>query len=152
MPIIKNVKLILKDKYKNQKALAIDYGEKRFGTAISDQLGIIANGFKIIERNNIESDLKHLLTIIQNEQINFIVFGLPKSLDNKATITSQRAKSFANLLNQNLAIDIFFWDERFSSRSAEKIAYQSKEFKNKHDDNIAAAIILQNFLDFKNKG
>lgn len=152
MPIIKNVKLIFKDKYKNQKALAIDYGEKRFGTAISDQLGIIANGFKIIERNNIESDLNHLLTIIQKEQINFIVFGLPKSLDNKATITSQRAKSFANLLNQNLDIDIFFWDERFSSRSAEKIAYKAKEFKNKHDDKIAAAIILQNFLDFKNKG
>lgn len=152
MPIIKNVKLIFKDKYKNQKALAIDYGEKRFGTAISDQLGIIANGFKIIERNNIESDLNHLLTIIQKEQINFIVFGLPKSLDNKATITSQRAKSFANLLNQDLDIDIFFWDERFSSRSAEKIAYKAKEFKNKHDDKIAAAIILQNFLDFKNKG
>ena len=110
----------------------------------------LANSFKIIERSNIENDLKDLLTIIQNEKIKFLVFGLPKSLDNKATITSQRAKSFANFLNQNSNIDIFFWDERFSSKSAEKIAYKTKEFKNKHDDSLAATIILQNFLDFKN--
>lgn len=150
MPIIKNIRLILDDRYKNKKIMSLDFGVKRFGIAISDMGGVIATPYKNYERNDIKKDLDFLAQIIKKEEVFLVVIGLPKSLDDSFSDTSQKVKSFANLLTQKIDLDIFFWDERFSSKAAERVVEGSKEFKGDKDDKIAATLILQNFLDYKN--
>jgi putative Holliday junction resolvase len=150
MPIIKNVKEIYKDKYHNKRALSVDFGTRVVGLAISDATGLIANSYSNLVWQSQVENIVEIEKIIKKENIFFLVIGLPKSLDSSSNITYQKVKSFANLLNQKLGIDIFFWDERFSSKSAEKLVAKKKEFRKIHDDQIAACIILQNFLDFKN--
>jgi len=149
MPIIKNIHRIKEDAYQNNAILALDFGTKRFGLAISDQSGLIATPLANLERSENDQDIAYLTRLIIENNACAVVMGLPKDFNNQTTTTTQQVKSFANLLSQKIEQNIFFWDERYSSKAAEKIA-EHKEFRNVKDDKIAATLILQGFLDFKN--
>ncbi|MGY8931123.1 MAG: Holliday junction resolvase RuvX [Flavobacteriales bacterium] len=131
------------------KILAIDYGSKRVGVAITDSLKIIATGLSTVSTINIYSFLEE---IIQKEKISHIVIGLPKNLDNSNTDSTYEISVFINKLKQlyaNIVVDSI--DERFTSLMAKKIILSSGVNKKRRRDKalvdqVSATIILQSYL------
>ena len=134
------------------KAVGIDYGTKRVGISISDSSQIIATALCTVENKNIFSFLKDL---IEKEEVDTIVIGEAKNLDNTETDSSKQIYLFIKKLkNQFPKVNIQTIDERFTS----KIAFQSiidsgikkKKRQNKSlIDKVSATIILQDFLSYK---
>ena len=131
------------------KILAIDYGSKRVGVAITDSLKIIATGLSTVSTINIYSFLEE---IIKKEKISHIVIGLPKNLDNSNTDSTYEISVFINKLKQlyaNIVVDSI--DERFTSLMAKKIILSSGVNKKRRRDKalvdqVSATIILQSYL------
>ncbi len=131
------------------KILAIDYGSKRVGVAISDSLKIIATGLLTVSTINIYSFLEE---IIQKEKISHIVIGLPKNLDDSNTDSTYEISVFINKLKQlysNIVVDSI--DERFTSSMAKKTILSSGVSKKRRRDKalvdqVSATIILQSYL------
>jgi len=131
------------------KILAIDYGSKRVGVAITDSLKIIATGLSTVPTNNIYYFLED---IIQKEKISHIVIGLPKNLDNSNTDSTYEISVFINKLKQlysNIVVESI--DERFTSSMAKKTILSSGVNKKRRRDKalvdqVSATIILQSYL------
>ena len=149
--IIKNIKHFKHSKYRNKKILSIDFGEKKLGFAHSDSGQIIATPLKTFYRKGLEFDLVSINNILLSLSAEVVLLGLPLSPEGTFLQSAQKVKSFANVLNDNLDIDVFFWDVRFSTKQAQKILKESgmsgKEADAK-DDMIAASIILESFLEY----
>ena len=136
------------------RILALDYGDKKIGVAISDPMQIIAKPFKTLNNTTNKNILLELNEIISEYDINKIIVGLPITLKNKYSIQTEKVSAFIEFLKENLSIYVDSYDERLSS----KIAIQSlikqgiKTGHNKREiDKTAAAIFLQNYLDDKSK-
>jgi putative Holliday junction resolvase len=131
--------------------LAIDYGDKRTGLAICDPAETIASPLAVIEG---QKDLtKKIAEVVRTENVEAIVLGLPLNMDDSQGFQAKKVLQFADRLKKLLDIPIHFQDERLSSFSAEqKLA--SAEFtrgkKKKRLDAVAAAQILEAFLEQKN--
>jgi putative holliday junction resolvase len=131
------------------KILAIDYGSKRVGVAITDSLKIIASGLATVSTNKIYSFLEE---VIDKEMISHIVIGLPKNLDNSNTDSTYEINVFINKLKQlypDIIIDSI--DERFTSSMAKKAILSSGVNKKRRRDKalvdqVSATIILQSYL------
>ena len=137
-----------------KRILALDYGDKKIGVAISDPMQIIAKPFKTLNNTTNKNILLDLNEIISEYDINKIIVGLPITLKNKYSIQTEKVSTFIEFLKENLSIYVDSYDERLSS----KIAIQSlvkqgiKTGHNKREiDKTAAAIFLQNSLDDKSK-
>ena len=137
-----------------KRILALDYGDKKIGVAISDPMQIIAKPFKTLNNTTNKNILLDLNEIISEYDINKIIVGLPITLKNKYSIQTEKVSTFIEFLKENLSIYVDSYDERLSS----KIAIQSlikqgiKTGHNKREiDKTAAAIFLQNYLDDKSK-
>ncbi len=133
--------------------LGIDFGTKRLGLAVSDEMGIIAGKYDTIERKGLHQDVETLRTIVEKEGIRGIVIGFPRNMDGSSGETARKVETFIAGLKACLAIPIEKWDERLSSVSAEKTLIQGdmrRKKRKKVIDQIAAVIILQNFLDHQN--
>ena len=137
-----------------KRILALDYGDKKIGVAISDPMQIIAKPFKTLNNTTNKNILLELNEIISEYDINKIIVGLPITLKNKYSIQTDKVNIFIEFLKENLSIHVDSYDERLSS----KIAIQSlvkqgiKTGHNKREiDKTAAAIFLQNYLDDKSK-
>ncbi len=131
------------------RILGIDYGEKRIGVAVSDPLGIIAQGIAVI--GNIEELAK---IIGQYEKIDEIVVGLPKRMSGEIGIQAQKVLEFVERLKVAYPIPVSTWDERLTTAAAERTlisAGLSREKRKKVIDRSAAAYILQSYLDCKKK-
>ena len=130
--------------------LAIDYGTKRTGLAICDPTELIASPLEVIKDRN---DLpEYIAKVALQEQVEAIVVGLPLNMDDTEGPQAKRVRDFATLLSQRTPLEILFHDERLSSFDAEsKMAahYTRKQKKNRLDA-VAAASILQSFIDVKN--
>ena len=136
------------------RILALDYGDKKIGVAISDPMQIIAKPFKTLDNTTSKNVLLELNQIISKYDVEKVVVGLPITLKNKYSIQTDKVVDFINFLKSNVSIYVDSYDERLSS----KIAIQSlikqgvKTGHNKKEiDKTAAAIFLQNYLDDKNK-
>ena len=100
--------------------LGIDYGSKRMGLAVSDLLLTIATSYKILYRKDISADLEELKKIIKEKEIGAIVMGLPLQMDGTEGEIAKEVKNFAKLLEENLLLPVFLWDERLTSSAVEK--------------------------------
>ena len=132
------------------RILAIDYGDKKVGLALSDPMKIIAKPYKTIINESKESLLNDINQIIQLKDINKIVVGLPKTLKNTYSEQTHKTKEFIDFITDSLDINIIVVDERLSSIEAKKslIRQGIKTGHNKKDiDMTAAALFLQNYLD-----
>ena len=132
------------------RILAIDYGEKKIGLALSDPLKIIAKPFKTIENSSIKKLLVDLEIIINEKNIDKIVVGLPITLKNSYSEQTNKVVEFIKILKDKLKIKIIVVDERLSSIEAKKslILQGIKTGHNKKDiDMTAAAIFLQSYLN-----
>jgi len=134
------------------RLLAIDYGKKRTGIAVSDPLQIIANGLTTVKTSEIFDFLSNYL---QKEEVSAIVVGLPKQMSGEMSENMQRVEVFVNKLKQIYSsIPIEYFDERFSSKMAHQAmidgGLKKKDRQNKAlVDEISATIILQGYMESK---
>lgn len=130
------------------RILGIDYGEKRVGVAISDPLGIIASPLLVIEHKDDDSlVIEELLIIIETNNITRLVIGLPLNMNGSLGFQAQRICEFVDELKKYTQVAINFEDERESSKQVKEIMKTIKS-KNNIIDDRAAAVILQNYLDY----
>ena len=133
-----------------KRVLALDYGDKNIGVAVSDPMEIIAKPLTVINNINYKHILHEVEILINDYNIKKIVVGLPLTLKNKKSIQTEKVLDFVEKFKIDIMIPITTYDERLTS----KIAIQSlimqgiKTGHNKKDiDKTAAAIFLQNYLD-----
>ena len=130
------------------RILAIDYGEKRVGIALSDPLRIISKPFCVLENN--ENLFVDINKIISEQQVEKIVLGIPYNLKGEDSHKTIEVKQFGEELKGKISLPIIFWDERYSTveanESLEKMGYSVMEAR-KVVDKVAASIILKNFLE-----
>ena len=134
-----------------KRIIAFDYGTNRIGVAISDPLQITAQPHGVIEVKNTDTIPDNVKMIIQEMDIEKAIVGLPLHMSGAESELAKKARHFAQMLEQEFNIPVQLWDERLSSRSADRVMLESnmrRDKRKKHRDTLAAVIILQNYLDF----
>jgi len=132
------------------RSSGLDVGDKRIGIAMSDPLGILASPFTVLEHTDYDSDAEAILKIVKDNGVENIVVGLPQSLSGAIGAQAQKVQAFIEILKQKTSIPIIFRDERLSTVSAKRMVQESANKKSKKKveyDAIAAAVILQGYLD-----
>lgn len=135
------------------KYLGLDLGEKTLGVALSES-GIIAHNLTTIRFKPLDySDaVNQLKVLVDQYKITQIVLGLPKHMNNDIGIKGQTSIEFKRLIEEKLNVDVILWDERLSTKSALKIlSDKNKKYDKQRQlkDEVAAQVILQNYLDAK---
>jgi putative Holliday junction resolvase len=129
----------------SNRVLAIDPGERRVGLAVSDPLGITAQGLATFDRRG--GDLvDHIETLAREYEIARIVVGNPVSMSGRESQGSARARELAHELRSRLSLPVELWDERLSSAEAHRVLAGQRADKGSVD-RVAATIILQGYLD-----
>ncbi|MFC1978365.1 Holliday junction resolvase RuvX [Chloroflexota bacterium] len=137
------------------RALGLDVGQKRIGVALSDDEGILASPLTIINATDAEQAIKRISELCDQHQVAHIVVGMPRSLDGTLGTQADIVQQFIDRIAGVVNITIDTWDERLSSVEADRAmlaAGTKKDKKKKLRDAIAAAIILQGYLDRKRSG
>jgi putative holliday junction resolvase len=132
------------------RLLGLDYGEKRIGAAICDELGLTAQGLPTIIRKNKGQDLKMLESLIKNYKVEKIIIGYPVRIDGSEGIQCEKVDRFAALLDTTFSLPVLKWQETLSTKEAEEILINSGiRWKKRKDkvDKLAACLILQGYLD-----
>lgn len=131
-----------------ERLLALDIGERRIGVAISDEMGMIASPLMTVQTSgNVVEEMRNL---IAKYNVARIVVGLPIGLSGREGPQARIVRGVADKLAKSLEIDIVYSDERMSSAVAEQALISQKTRRDKrkqHIDNMAAAVILQGYLD-----
>jgi len=132
------------------RILGLDYGEKRIGVAICDELGLTAQGLPTIVRQNKKHDWNILESLIKNYKVEKIVIGYPVRLDGSEGIQCEKVNRFKSSLEKTFSLPVVKWPETLSTKEAEEILIRSNvrwEKRKKMVDKLAACLILQNYLD-----
>ena len=131
--------------------LSLDVGDKTIGLAMSDLLGMTAQGLETMHRKSIKEDLKYLGEIISAYEVKGIIIGLPKNMNGTEGERCDLVRSFAAKISKAYPnLDLKFWDERLTTVAAEKLLIEadvSRKKRKKVIDKMAAVNILQGFLD-----
>lgn len=133
------------------RLLALDIGEARIGVAVSNPEKTLARSLTVIKRRTKKEDFATIARLVEEMEAEAIVVGYPLSLNGKAGPQARRVESYAKALAQALKIPVYLWDERFSTAEAQKLMIEAghKRKARRHEDAVAAAVILQDFLDSK---
>lgn len=132
--------------------LGIDYGAKRVGVAVSDRIGLIARPLEVVERKHIVS---RVVDLVAEYRIESIVVGIPTALAGHEGKSAAGARELIGELEQNVGVKVEQIDERFTTRMAEEALLESgmrRQDRQSAVDKVAAAIILQSYLDRKRSG
>jgi putative holliday junction resolvase len=132
------------------RALGLDVGERRIGVAVSDPDGTVAVPVTVIERKSEAAALGEITALIRDHDIDRIIVGMPLSLDGSLGKQAQTVQAFAQSLKECTDVPVVDWDERLSTLHAERMMVEAgvKRGKRKRRlDSVAAAIILQGYLD-----
>lgn len=133
-----------------KRYIGIDYGKRRVGVAVSDPTGTIARPLETITIGSTGEAVARIAELVAAEEAVGIVVGLPLNLSGDASELSEDVRRFADKLGAAVSVPIYFEDERLSSRQAEQVLHNhGKKIKGNKGkiDRIAAAVILQTFLD-----
>jgi putative Holliday junction resolvase len=132
------------------RILALDHGSKRIGVAVSDETKTIAQPLEYIPAEPFADFLARLKKIFAEKEIDLVLIGLPRNMDGSFGPAAQKVETFAAALKMAITIPIKLWDERLTSKMANRILIQGKVRRNKRKekvDKMAAAILLQSYLD-----
>lgn len=130
--------------------LALDLGKRRIGLALSDALGITAQGLETLERTNIREDLARLKQIISEQNVSRILIGYPLHMSGREGRQVEHARDFGARLQVATGLPVEFWDERLTTVEAQRVLRQSGisiEKRAKAVDRLAAVILLESYLD-----
>ena len=132
------------------RILGLDIGDSRIGVALSDPQGILASPLTIINREDDSAALKAITDIISQRQVSQVIVGLPRSMDGSIGEQAEKVKAFTQKLSSHTEVPVDFRDERLTTLSAKRLmqAVNTKKTRKKaRHDAIAAALILQGYLD-----
>lgn len=134
------------------RIMGLDIGDKTIGVAVSDIMGLTAQGVTTIKRIGKKKDIESIKKIIEEKQVNKIVSGLPKNMNGTVGPQGEKVQKFCELLKEETNLPIEFWDERLSTVAAERSLIEGnvrRENRKKVIDMLAAVIILQGYLDLQ---
>lgn len=135
------------------RVMGLDYGSKTVGVAISDPLGLTAQGIETIERkeeNKLRRTCARIEALIREYEVEKIVLGLPKHMNNDIGERAEKTLEFRDMLTRRTGLEVIMWDERLTTVEAERTLIESsvrREDRKKYIDKIAAVFILQGYLD-----
>lgn len=135
------------------RLISLDVGDVRIGVAIADESGLIARPLAIIKRDSGKPADK-IADLARTHMTTHVVIGLPKNMDGTEGPQAKKSRNFAARLTQAAPeLRVIFWDERLSTETARELAAatRSRRDRRKHIDDIAAAVILQEYLDESKK-
>ncbi|ASS66279.1 MULTISPECIES: Holliday junction resolvase RuvX [Paenibacillus] len=135
------------------RLMGLDYGDRRIGVALSDPMGWTAQGLEVVQRRD-GSEMQRLAALAAEHEVVGIVVGLPKNMNGSIGPRGEICIAFAEELGQVLNLPVHLWDERLTTVSAERTLIEADVSRKKRKqvvDKMAAALILQNYLDSKMK-
>ena len=137
------------------RIMGLDYGSKTIGVAISDPLGLTAQGIEILRRddeNKRRKSLRRIEELVSEYQVEEIVLGFPKNMNNTIGERAQKSLELKEMLERRCSLPVIMWDERLTTVEANRTLMESgvrRENRSKYVDMIAAVFILQGYLDAK---
>jgi putative Holliday junction resolvase len=137
------------------RILGLDYGSRRIGVALCDELGMTAQGVATLTRKNREADLDTIAELVRRHGIERIVVGFPFRLDGSEGIQCEKINRFIRRLEMRFCLPVIRWDETFSTKEAEELLRRRgvhREKRREVVDRVAASIILQGYLDAVTSG
>ncbi|MFO3718219.1 Holliday junction resolvase RuvX [Anaerococcus sp. ENR1011] len=137
------------------RVMGLDVGDKTIGVALSDPMFLIANPLETIKRKKASLDIDRLVEIINEYDVETIVVGLPKNMNNSIGPQSMKVMSFVDLLKKQTDKEIVYQDERMTTLQSERVLIDMdvrRENRKEHIDKIAASFILQTYLDGRKNG
>ena len=135
------------------RILGLDYGSKTVGVAVSDPLGLTAQKVETIWRkqeNKLRQTLARIKELVDEYQIEQIVLGFPKNMNNTVGERAEKALEFGEMLKKRTGLEVIMWDERLTTVEADRTLIEAgvrRENRKQYLDGIAAVFILQGYLD-----
>lgn len=132
------------------RVLGLDVGSRRIGIAVSDPLGITAQGLETLERKNKRHDFEHLERVIREYEVREIVVGLPLRMSGAEGTQSEKMRAYAEDLKKRFGLPVHLWDERLTSAEANRFLRETElsiEKRGKAVDRMAAVLILQGWME-----
>lgn len=136
------------------RIMGLDYGERRIGVALSDAFGWTAQGAEVIDRKVVKDEVGYIAELAKRNEVEAIVVGLPKNMNGTVGSSGEICMAFAERLKQTLSMPVHLWDERLTTVAAERTLLEADVSRSKRKqviDKMAAAILLQNYLDSRAK-
>jgi putative holliday junction resolvase len=133
--------------------LGLDVGDRAIGAALSDETGVLASGIATVRRVGPRKDLKAIAELVRRHEAGEVVVGLPRRLDGSLGLQAQKVLGFIDDLRPRVGVPVVPWDERFTSVVAERTLIEggvSREQRRTLVDKVAAILILQSYLDYRN--
>lgn len=137
------------------RIMGLDYGSKTIGVAVSDPMGLTAQGVETItreEENKLRKSLRRIEELADQYQVGEIVLGFPKNMNNTIGERAEKALQLKETLERRLGLPVIMWDERLTTVEADRTLIEAgvrRENRKKYVDMIAAVFILQGYLDAK---
>ena len=135
-----------------KRVLGLDVGSKRIGIAISDPLGITAQGLETLQRQNKRLDFEKLAKLAHDYEVAEIVVGLPLRMSGAEGIQAEKMQIFAEELRKRLQLPVHLWDERLSSAEANRLLRETEMSIRRRGqvvDQMAAVLILQSWMEHR---
>ena len=138
---------------RNMRILGLDYGSKTVGVAVSDPLGLTAQKVETIWRkqeNKLRQTLARIEELIAEYEVEKIVLGFPKNMNNTVGERAEKALEFGEMLKKRTGLEVIMWDERLTTVEADRTLIEAgvrRENRKQYLDGIAAVFILQGYLD-----
>lgn len=137
-----------------KRALGLDVGDKTLGVAVSDELALTAQGVEVRQRTSASRDADYIKDLVGRYDVDVIVVGLPKNMDGSIGPQAQKTMAFAEQLRHQCAVPVIEWDERLTTRQAERVLLEadaSRRRRKQVRDKLAAQLILQAYLDWRSR-
>lgn len=135
------------------RIMGLDFGSKTIGVAISDPLGLTAQGMETIVRksqNKLRQSLARIEALIEEYEVEEIVLGFPKNMNDTQGERCEKTLEFKEMLERRSGLTVHLWDERLTTVEAERVLKEGdvrREHRKEHVDRLAAVLILQGYLD-----
>ena len=135
------------------RMMGLDYGSRTVGVAVSDALQMTAQAVETVtreEENKLRKTLRRIEELAQEYEVEKIVLGFPKNMNNTAGGRVEKTEIFKEMLERRLGLPVILWDERLTPVAAERILMESgvrRENRKEYVDQVAAGLILQGYLD-----
>ena len=137
------------------RIMGLDHGSKTIGVAVSDPMGLTAQGIETItreEENKLRKSLRRIEELVEQYQVEEIVLGFPKNMNNTIGERAEKSLQLKEILERRLGLPVIMWDERLTTVEADRTLIEAgvrRENRKKYVDMIAAVFILQGYLDAK---
>ena len=134
------------------RVLALDFGKRRIGLAVSDEMGLTAHGLATLERTRLREDITRLADLAAERDVSLILMGDPLHMSGRQGVQSEKAREFAERLRQRTGLPIRFWDERLNTVEAQRVLRESGISSRKRArsvDRLSAVILLESYLDWR---